>query len=271
MAAMSHRTPLCTVLLSFTLLVACGDPGESNSSKDVVVRDPQPLGMSCYSDSECISKVCLKSQYGTPFCSRPCTTPWEPCPAGDDAGDGKALCVSFEDLPNPSAPAFEGDLFRFCVPRCSDVDECRDAEPAWEACEVPQWLGDPLFPGLGQVRVCQSPSFHGKDPVDPQKCDWESQFNNEANLCRSYCEYLDRCKVLSIDDVGDSNKSCCEWGCYNRMVIDDVVQDAWNDEIRCYIEFHDSFPLEGPRNACTEPPKNCGGEPDDPTPPAANH
>ncbi|MCC6623752.1 MAG: hypothetical protein IT385_21010 [Deltaproteobacteria bacterium] len=257
-------------------LGACGDAGQTgNGRADVVVREPQPLGRACWSDDECISRICMESQYGTPFCTRPCSTPWEPCAGGDDAAAGSALCVSFDDLPNTGAPAFEGDMSQFCVPRCSDVDECTADEPAWEACEVPQWLGDPLYPALGNVRVCQSPSFHGKDPVDPALCDWErtvkAQFSNQANLCRSYCEYLDRCKVLAVDEEGHAETTCCEWGCYNRMVIEDVVQDAWYDEVKCYLEFHAAFPPEGPRNACTEPPKNCGGDPDDPTPPASRH
>jgi len=183
------------------------------------------------------------------------------------------LCVSFEELPNPGAPPFEGDLVRFCVPRCSDVDECTAFEPAWEDCDVPTWLGDPLYPGLGQIGVCQSPSFHGKDPVDPGLCDWErtikGAFTNQANLCREYCAYLDRCKELTYDELGQAEISCCEWGCYNKMVLDDVVQDAWYDDVRCYIERHAAYPEEGPRNACTEPPKECGGTPVDPTPPAS--
>ncbi|MFO0748741.1 MAG: hypothetical protein U1F43_24220 [Myxococcota bacterium] len=250
-------------------LAACGDPGKGTTDSDATAKDPQPLGAACRSNDECISRVCLVSAYGTPFCTRPCTTAWEPCPGGDDVADGKALCISFEDLPNPNAPKFKGDLDRFCVPRCSDVHECKDAEPAWEACDVPTWLGDPLFPSLGNVRVCQSPSFQGKDPVDPSLCDWERtvkpQFNNEANLCRSYCSYLDRCKELPAE----SETKCCEWGCYNKIVIEDVVQDAWSDDIRCYIDNHAAYPTEGPVNACTEPPKNCGGTPEDPTPPAA--
>lgn len=259
--------PSPALLAAFATLGACGD-STAKSTADVVVREPQLLGQACRTNDECISKVCMVSQYGTPFCTRPCATAWEPCTPGDDLV-GNALCVSFEDPPNPDAPPFEGDLMRFCVPRCSDKDECQAAEPAWEACDVPKWLGDPLFPSLGNTRVCQSPSFQGKDPVDPSICDWERTvkpaFNNQANLCRSYCDYLDRCKELPAE----SDTRCCEWGCYNRIIIEDEVQDAWADEVRCYIDNHAAYPAEGPVNACTEPPKNCGGTPLDPTPPAA--
>lgn len=264
---MNIRRALSLAPFAFAL-VACGDDSPSPGA-DVVTVPPQPLGASCRADAECISRLCLESQYGTPFCSRPCGTAWEPCPAGDDAAAGEALCVSFEDRPNPDAPAFEGDLARFCVPRCQDTRECAGIDAAWEICDVPKWLGDPLYPALGGIKTCQSPSYHGKEPVDPARCDWEKtvapEFTNEANLCRAYCAYLDRCKEL---DSG-ADTGCCEWGCFNRVVIEDEVVDGWRDSIRCYIETHAAFPEQGPRNACTEPPVECGGAPIDPTPPAA--
>jgi len=257
------------VLLS-ALPTACGgDDTPGGGDPDVVQLPPQPLGAACRADDDCISRTCLVSQYGTPFCSRACSTAWEPCPAGDDAIAGASLCLSFEDPPSPQAPAFEGDLIRFCVPRCQSADDCTDANPGWERCDIPRWLGDPLFPALGQDKVCQSPSFHGKEPVDPGTCDWDKTvapaFNNEASLCRAFCDYMDRCKELD-DPLLDV--ACCEWGCFNRIVIEDTVQDAWSDQIRCLIETHAAFPEQGPKNACTEPPIECG-KPIDPTPPAA--
>lgn len=259
------------VLVFIAAASSCGSDdgtGGADASSDVAPLPPRPLGAACRQDDDCLSRVCLKSQYGTPFCSRACTTAWEPCPAGDDTGAGAALCVSFEDPPSPDAPAFEGDLIRFCVPRCASVAACRADNAGWEACDVPRWLGDPLFPALGSDKVCQSPSFHGKEPVDPGLCDWEKTinpaYNNEAALCRAFCDYMDRCKEL--DPLADVR--CCEWGCFNRIVIEDTVVDAWRDEIRCLIETHAAFPEQGPKNACTEPPIACG-EPTDPTPPAA--
>lgn len=256
------------VVFAMLIAVGCGDGPETTGDTDTT-SEPQRLGASCREDSDCISRMCMNSQYGTPFCTRPCTSAWEACPAGDDAGAGEALCVSFENPPNPQAPAFQGELARFCVPQCVDVRECAGLDPVWEACDVPKWLGDPLFPALGGLKVCQSPSFHGKVPVDPALCDWERTakpaYTNEANLCRAYCRYLDRCKAL---DSG-AGTTCCEWGCFNRIVIEDTVQTAWREKIRCYIDNHAAFPETGPRNACTEPPANCGGDPLDPTPAAA--
>lgn len=247
----------------------CGSDGggPSDTSGDGATLPPQPLGASCSADAECVSGTCMVSQYGTPFCTRACDTAWEPCPAGDDAAAGGALCISFEDLPNTDAPPFEGELQRFCVPRCDRLAACQTENPGWEACAAPSWLGDPLFPALGSQKVCQSPSFHGKEPVDPGICDWEKTIGphaNEAQLCRAFCDYMDRCKEL--EDGADP--TCCEWGCFNRIIVEDTVQDAWRDEIRCLIETHAAFPEQGPRNACTEPPKECGA-PTDPTPPAA--
>lgn len=265
------KTPTATVL-AFALLAACGDSGAGNptSTTDTQQSEPQPLGATCRTSADCISRVCLTSQYGTPFCTRSCESAWEPCEAGDDLQAGQtALCVSFEDLPNPDAPPFEGTISRFCALRCSDVDECTAVDPAWETCERPMWLGNPLNPGLGNIGVCQSPSFHGKEPIDPSTCDWDRlvrpQFSNEANLCVSYCDYLNRCKELeSTADI-----ECCQWGCYNQIVVENAVEDGWRDEIMCYIQEHAAYPDTGPVNSCTEPPKHCFGDPTDPTPPAA--
>jgi hypothetical protein len=229
------------------------------------------LGTVCYSDSDCISLTCLSSEYGPPFCSRACETVEEPCPAGPDATESESLCLSFSELPDPNAPPFIGDLETFCVPRCSlDVQDCIDQNPNWEACEPPRYLGDPLYPNLGSnYRVCQAPSFQGKDPVDPLTCSWEKtigSFANEANICRKYCSYLETCKEISMPANG---LDCCEWGCFNRMVLDGALNDPWYDEAKCYIETHFAYPDVGQQNSCNQPPQQCAGDPADPTPPAA--
>ncbi|MBD89633.1 MAG: hypothetical protein CL940_04810 [Deltaproteobacteria bacterium] len=229
------------------------------------------LGSPCYADSDCISLMCLSSEYGPPFCSRACETVEEPCPAGPDAQESDSLCLSFTELPDPNAPPFIGELETFCVPRCSlDVQDCIDQNPNWEVCEPPTYLGDPLYPNLGSnYRVCQAPSFQGKDPVDPLTCAWEKtigQFANEANICRKYCSYLETCKEISMPANG---LDCCQWGCFNRMVLDGDVNDPWYDEAKCYIETHFAYPDVGQQNSCNQPPQQCNGTPADPTPPAA--
>jgi hypothetical protein len=229
------------------------------------------LGEPCYGDTDCMSLVCLESEYGPPFCSRTCETVEEPCPAGPDAADGQSLCISFVDLPDPNAPPFIGDLETFCVPRCSlDVQDCIDQNPNWEVCQAPTYLGDPLYPNLGtNYRICQALSFQGKDPVDPLQCNWEKtvgSFANEANMCRKYCSYLETCKVIEEPELG---LACCEWGCFNRMVFDGEVNDPWYDEAKCYVDVHYSFGDVGAQNRCNMPPQDCGGVPGDPTPPAA--
>ncbi len=260
-----------SVWLVVVALAACGggdDSGSDPVDNDTASAEPSLLGEPCRSDGDCVAGICLRSEYGPPFCTRPCSAEWEPCPEGEDAGAGDTLCVSFAVLPNPAAPPFDGELARFCVPRCSSTSECVSSNESWEACDVPKYLGDPLFPSLGNTRVCQAPSFQGKDPVDPDMCDWEKtidRYNNEANLCRSYCDYLDRCKELPATH----RKRCCEWGCFNAMVIEDEVQDGWFDDIKCYIDTHAAFPDSGPKNACSEPPVECGGVPVDPTPPSS--
>ena len=259
-------------------------PGQESSTaclhEDIGTRDVSTcelipgegkLGTVCYSDSDCISLTCLSSEYGPPFCSRACETVEEPCPAGPDATESESLCLSFSELPDPNAPPFIGDLKTFCVPRCSlDVQDCIDQNPNWEVCEAPRYLGDPLYPNLGSnYRVCQAPSFQGKDPVDPLTCSWEKtigNFANEANICRKYCSYLETCKEISMPANG---LDCCEWGCFNRMVLDGEVNDPWYDEAKCYIETHFAYPDVGQQNSCNQPPQQCNGDPADPTPPAA--
>jgi len=255
--------------LGLLLSPGCGDGAASGTSPGPGILAPQPLGATCRTAADCLSGVCLKSEYGTPFCTRACTAEWEPCSAGADAAAGQALCVSFTALPNPSTGPFRGDLSKFCVPRCATMSDCRGLSDAWETCDVPRYLGDPLYPALGQIRVCQAPSYQGKDPVDPAICDWEktvaSRFQNEANTCRSYCAYLDRCKELPPF----ADLRCCEWGCFNRMIVEGEVHRPWFDEVRCFLDYHAAFPTTGPVNACNEPPRQCGGDPDDPTPAAA--
>jgi len=255
--------------ISLIGLGACGDDA-AKPTADVTLRAPQTLGQSCLDDAECLSGVCMKSQYGTPFCTRACGSAWEACPAGPDLAPGQVtLCVDFNELPSPNTPTFSGDLKRFCAPRCFENRDCRNLDPAWERCAVPSWLGEPLAPQIGNQLVCQSPSFHGKVPVDPSTCNWaptvKAQFNNEAGLCRAYCEYMWNCKELE----SSAGRECCEWGCYNRMVVESEVNDAWRDDIRCFIDNHAAWPETGPRNACTEPPVECGHGPEDPTPEAA--
>lgn len=230
----------------------------------------QPLGAPCGDDGDCISGECLESEYGVPFCTRPCTATEESCPEGPDAPAGSTLCVDFGSLPTPGVPAFKGELTRFCVPTCKDLGECAALGAAWEECGPASYLGELLYPQLGQgKRVCQAPSFQGKDPVDPALCDWDKTvapgLGSEAVLCERYCEYLAICKEIPADTPG----ACCAWGCFNRMVVAGEVVDAWHDEVKCYVQTHAAFPRQGTANGCSEPPRSCGGPPDDPTPPGA--
>ncbi len=259
MYSLARHLALCS------LAAACGDTPEA-----APLLEPALLGERCRSDRDCLVGTCLTSQYGTPFCTRPCERAFEACDEGPDLAPGqRALCLDFSDPPNPSAPAFEGQLTRFCAPRCTSEDACDALDPIWETCDVPRWLGDPLYPSLGNQRVCQSPSFHGKAPVDPTTCSWdhlvEAARANEANLCRSYCRYLATCDA----QASDAPEDCCAWGCFSAMVTDGAVETAWRDEVRCYLDTHAAFPDAGARNRCSEPPAACGGPPTDPTPPAA--
>ncbi len=261
-------------LLASLVVVGCSSdapsPPPSDAGSDAPVAQPQPLGGPCSADEDCLAGVCLTSSYGTPFCTRPCEATAEACPAGPDAAAGASLCVGFDDLPNPNAPAFVGELRAFCVPRCTDLAACDAVNPDWEACDVPRWLGDQLYPNIGAIKVCAAPSFQGKDPVDPALCDWEKTIRpndpddaNRANLCRSYCGYLDACKIRP----DGSRDACCEWGCFNRMEVEGKLNAAWRDEVTCFVQHHKSY--AGTQKVCVQEPIDCGKQPEDPTPAAA--
>ncbi len=272
-------------LASALLASACGGSGSSGGTaaegdaSDVdTVEDPSPtlmLGDLCTADEDCVSGECLESEYGPPFCSRPCDTPQTDCTDGDDVrADVRTLCISYrkEDLPYPDlVAAFKGELESFCVPLCSTTEECREANRGWESCEAPQYLGNQLYPNLGGTKSCQSPSYQGKDPVDPGTCDYfnklvnGSGYGSENGLCEFYCGYMDTCKVL---DTG-ADLTCCAWGCFNAMVVEGQRDDAWFDKVKCYVDEHGAWAAVGTKNFCSEPPKVCGGEPPDPTPPSA--
>ena len=259
---------------------ACGDSGAGVSDviEDDIVEPAAPTGMlgdACRADDECVSGVCLESEYGPPFCTRACDSPQVDCALGDDVREGvRTLCISYEEeyLPYPElVDDFKGEMKTFCVPLCGDTEECREANRGWETCEAPQYLGNQLYPNLGGTKSCQSPSYQGKDPVDPSTCDYfnklvrGSPYGSENSLCGFYCDYMDACKVL---DVG-ADLNCCSWGCFNAMVVEGELDDNWYDRVKCYVDEHGSWPAVGTKNFCSEPPKNCGGEPEDPTPPSA--
>jgi hypothetical protein len=269
----THRAwaRLCVALCAAAgALAGCGEQG-SSASDAAAVGDSSVsltlLGEPCVSDSDCVSGECLESEYGVPFCSRPCQEPAAICEDGDDARAGDTLCIGFDPLPNPNAPAFKGELTQFCVPTCASDADCLALNGAWEICAPARYLGDRLYPSLGVgKKVCQAPSFQGKDPVDPTTCDWEKTvapgFGSEAVLCERYCAYLELCKEIP----GETPNPCCAWGCFNQMVIAGETVDPWRDEVKCYVDNHLAFPRAGAANACNQPPKNCGGAPRDPTP-----
>lgn len=235
------------------------------------------LGGPCRQDSDCIAGICFDSEYGPPWCSRACESAGEACPAGEDAGEGEAFCLDYGTLPQPPTAGlvFEGEINRFCARRCDTTEQCRALNGDWEICERPGYLGDPLDASLGGAAVCQAPSFHGKDPVDPSTCSFshiidltEQQQASDANLCRRYCDYMQRCQ--EIDKA--INPDCCAWGCFVRMWPEGShgeQNDAWSDDVGCYVQEHAAWPDVGVKNSCTEPPKACGALPKNPTPHAS--
>ena len=240
-------------------------------------RPPARLGEVCRNDADCISNFCLDSEFGPPFCTRPCEVAAETCPGGPDAEEGEAFCVSYgsdtlASLGVQPVPVFRGEETQFCVRKCTNVDDCLEHNLNWEQCREATFLGLPIHPSIGLIKVCQAPSYHGKEPVDPAKCDWEKtvppQYTSQANLCRTYCEYLQTCQEIPADHP----MNCCEWGCFNRMLDASIpkVNDDWYDEVKCFIDNHAAYPAIGTANFCSEPPKQCKKNPDDPTPPAAD-
>jgi hypothetical protein len=272
------------IATAFFIPAGCGGTTESDVSQDTA-PPPRPkglLGEMCREHEDCVSNFCLESEYGPPFCTRPCDTPQESCPAGPDAEEKDSLCVSYAEetlaqLGLVDTPTFKGAVKQFCVRKCAQPEECKANNLNWEVCANPKFLGLPIHPSLGQIRVCQAPSYHGKDPVDPALCNWEKTvlplFASEANLCRKYCAYLQTCQEIAVDAL----MNCCEWGCFNQLIDASIpeVNDLWYDEIKCFIDNHAAYPPVGQANFCSEPPKQCPEKdnphpPTDPTPPAAS-
>lgn len=236
------------------------------------------LGASCRSDEDCRTGFCLDSEYGPPFCSKRCADadPPGPCPEGPGVAGDAGYCVDYSDPPVPDVPAFSGETKQFCVPRCNDLDDCDARSPAWESCEPPEYLGVPVHSGLGDLKVCMAPSFQGKDPVDPDSCNWRDQLADElqlhaseGQLCERYCQYLRTCKLLP-----DSTRlKCCEWGCFNRMVrpggsgdcVDDGIDTCWKEQVRCFVEEH--LANRNTAEVCSRPRTECADDPDDPEDP----
>ena len=175
-----QRVALASVLLGIALIV--GGAAADASATPEYPGDQQQLPMSqtddellaakyapivylreqqdaCDTDGDCISYRCLESDYGPEFCSRECPAGGDPCPEDADAGRGTSLCVRYEEK-----RGFIGRLGQFCVPRCQSLEDCQDDNPSWESCDVPQWLGEPLYADLGDTRVCLAPSWHDGTP-----------------------------------------------------------------------------------------------------------
>ena len=259
--------------------LACEDDGcggDCDPCFDGRPRPPATMGMVCREHADCISGFCLYSEFGPPFCTRPCEVAAQSCPAGDDAEEGEAFCVNYgpetlENLGVRPAPTFQGEIKQFCAKRCDFVQDCEANNPNWETCVQATFLGLPIHPELGSIKICQAPSYHGKEPVDPKTCAYEktvpNNYMSEKGLCQTYCAYLQTCQVIPADH----KMKCCDWGCFNRIYDASIpeVNDAWKDEIKCFIDNHNAYPPIGQANFCSEPPKECDQDPEDPTPPAA--
>ena len=258
-------------MLAMTIAITSCTESVDGPPVDADTSEPTPpggLGAFCMDDSECLSGLCLESEYGPTFCSRSCDVPQTACSDGSDSVGLSTLCISFDDRPRVEFP-FVGDMSTFCVPVCGNVGDCLDINPNWETCEQPKHLGNPLYPMLGNLKVCMAPSYQGKDPVDPSLCDWQKTISNAtgsaALICEKYCSYLEKCKILPQG----TQMSCCQWGCFNQMVLEGEVVDIWYDTAKCYVDSHHAYPDVGPKNSCSAPVQDCGGYPEDPTPPAA--
>jgi hypothetical protein len=253
-------------LFSALVLIGCGGDacsGDSCAEEDIQETTPPSFGEACESDDECLTGLCVNNDYA-PFawCSMACELDKSPCPA-DSAGNSGGWCTKFPD-------DFGSEIKQLCLPLCNDFYECTSKSELWKTCEPPAYKGNPLHPDATGVRVCQTPAAHGLAKVDPITCEgWDTVFGNdfegEANVCRSYCDYLVTCQ--EVEEPARYNKECCGHGCLQRLITEDgVVNDIELKKIKCYVQNFYSF--QGTPEVCTAHKKdgNCAPTPEDTRP-----
>lgn len=237
--------------------IACStQTGGSNRADVPTAVAASAFGVSCTSDSDCESGLCLVSDYASfRFCSAACDLPDEACL--DENGDAAGFCVAF--------PAEFGATEKtICLPLCDALPACRSLSPLWEKCEAPSYKGNLIGTSATGVRVCSAPSQNGKPIVDTTTCaEWETgweTFGTQISVCRAYCNYLTTCGVVA----SSANLECCAYGCFRGMVsADGEVDIPFEKDVKCFVTSYNS--VQGTTKVCTEPPVACGQEPEDPT------
>ncbi len=88
-----------------------------------------PIGAGCTSHCECASGLCYDEVYLAPFrfCTKPCGGPSEGC--GVDGA-----CLIFDGV---WAQPYGLTLTHFCMPRCSNLEDCQAIDPAYNLCTHP--------------------------------------------------------------------------------------------------------------------------------------
>lgn len=217
---------------------ACTDEGVSAAAGPAAVAKPS-FGQRCDPSAGCEKPLqCIDSEYAPhPWCGASCDSSQlkNYCTAEQLGSAGAAgqqgLCVQM--------PAgFAGPQQPLCLPICSNLASCQALDPQWETCAQPSYKGLTFIKDL-PTKVCQAPSAHGQNKVDPLTCDWAAKatdpsYADAKTLCKAICAgFLKSCQLWPKSQSAD----CCGWACFQYVTPGGIVSTVRLDsEIKCYIK-----------------------------------
>ncbi len=248
----THRLPrLRWQLIS---LMVCALVGCSSTESDYTpVKDASTkpsFGEPCDAQGQCAPELtCLVGDWAPrPWCGQTCDNVSDYCDAAST--DGVAtLCI---ELPED----YQGQTRRFCAPICDNVNQCSAISSDWDKCGQPQWKNKTLYNDL-PTRVCMSPDSHGQVLVDPVACDWQdkvdtTKFISVIQVCKAYCTFLKTCQYW---DSSRENLDCCRWRCIQEMTPGGAIDDAVEDQKKCFINAFTN--AQGTPKVCTLHEQQC--------------
>ena len=241
---------LCLVLAAS----ACGADGDDAAPSQLIGGGPS-FGQPCGPEGQCeVGLVCLNGDWAPrPWCGQVCDKAGDYCDTATTGGVS-TLCV---ELPED----FQGQERRFCAPICDNVNQCSAISSDWDKCGQPTWKNKVLYNDL-PTRVCMAPGAQGQVVVDPVVCDWQDKLTapkyvGAIQVCKAYCTFLKTCQYW---DTGKEKIDCCHWRCIQEMTPGGAVDDAVEDEKKCYINAFTN--AQGTPKVCTLHEQQCQPLPD---------
>ena len=253
------RGKLCLLVCALGLGSACAS-SPASSGGDTKGSAKAEFGARCGANADCATGLfCLDSDY-SPFkwCTRFCATEGaqSPCSSGS-LGSTPGLCIQMP-------PGSRGPSQPFCAPVCGKLAECTSLEKTWETCEKPAYKKIVLYNAL-PTKVCMAASANGQPVVDPLTCDWtgkvtDPKFDQVKGDCTAYCQFKTTCQLF---DPNKEHADCCTWHCFQHLTPGNVVDNAAESCIKCYIKAYAAFQntdqvCTGWQSQCFD---NCGNPP----------